>query len=682
LSKNTMTKKHRGFKYYPWVMALRSALLAFCMVFGCGSAVMAEPIPWRSTQIDIGANNEPLNGFLTRLLTTQGISSSMTPAVATARVNGRFKGDIGKTFNNLIETYGLAWFYDGTTLEICSLGEFDSRLLSVDPSDLARLERNLRQFRLFDTRYPLRISAADGQVIVSGPPNYVAMVASVADRIAETPSKPKTGIEVRVFRLKYARAADTTVVMGGVETYISGIARVLNEMVSETRFEPSTNGTRVLPRTVPGLRGKGMLSVGRGEMPTAPGFGNAAAIANAAGGNNADITPLGLQTPGSSGGASAPENAAMRAARDAPSSRLATVRAEPRLNAVVVRDSPDRMPMYERLIKDLDVDLPLIEIEAAVIDVSDDKSQELGVDWRAHGRRFDISSSPNGFAGNGSRPNNDANSLLNTGDPLSAGAGLVGTLIFGSARQYFLSRLNALSNVGDARTVARPRVLTIDNTEAVLQSTSEFFVRVAGERQVDLFNVTLGLTLRVTPTLVEDGQGKRVKMIVRIEDGNANSGQEVDRIPVVSRNAIATQAVVGEGQSLLIGGYVIEENSGVRTGVPGLSNVPVLGYLFSQNSTKFRRVERMFMITPRIVTINDLAASIPSQPQPITLPVAPLPSVPALPNAVTPPVSAPAGPTSPTTEPAPARADPTPSQPASAPARFVRPARSNNQRRS
>jgi type III secretion protein C len=672
-----MKIKQCGFNNYPWVSALRSALLAFCMVFGCGSAALAEPIPWRGVQIDIGANNEPLNAFLTRLLTTQGISSTMTPAVATARISGRFKGNIGKTFGDLMETYGLAWFYDGTTLEICSLGEFDSRLLTVDPSDLARLERNLRQFRLFDTRYPLRISAADGQVIVSGPPNYVAMVAQVADRVAETPSKPKTGVEVRVFRLKYARAADTTVVMSGVETTISGIARVLNEMVSEVRFEPPAAGSRALPRTLPGLRGKGLLAVGRGDAtPASPGFGNVAAALNAGGGSNADVTPLGLQTPGFSGGGPASEGAALRAAREVPSSRFSAVRAEPRINAVVVRDSPDRMPMYERLIKDLDVDLPLIEIEAAVIDVSDDKSEELGVDWRAHGRRLDISSSPNGFAGNGTRLNNDANRLLNTGDPVSAGGGLVGTLLFGSARSYFLSRLNALSNVGDARTVARPRVLTIDNTEAVLQSTSEFFVRVAGERQVDLFNVTLGLTLRVTPTLVEDSQGKRVKMIVRIEDGNTNSGQEVDRIPVVSRNAIATQAVVGEGQSLLIGGYVLEENSGSRAGVPGLSNVPVLGYLFSQNSTRFRRVERLFMITPRIVTINDLASSLPSQPQPVTVPPASDSVAPGAPNQMTP--SVPSSALEPSVDPLSAQ----PPAAAPTPTRLARPTRANRQRSS
>jgi type III secretion protein C len=472
---------------------------------------------------------------------------------------------------------------------------------------VGRLERTLRQFRLLDARYPLRLSGVDGQVIVSGPPRYVDMVASVADRVALTPTKGKLGLDIRVFRLKYAKAADTTVVVGGVETRISGVARVLQEIVSDARLEPLDND-RVQPRNLPGLRGKGMLSIGRVNAASSSAFGTNAENDPA---NSSDVQPLGAVPPGTTNPAPSPPRVQTSLTGG---NRYATVRAEPRMNAVIVRDSSERMAMYERLIKDLDIDLSLIEIEATVIDISDSKAQELGVDWRAHGRRIDISTSPNGLAGNGTRVDNIANNLLNTGEPTSSGSGLVGTLIFGSARSYFLARVNALSNNGDAKTVARPRVLTIDNTEAVLQSNNEFFVRVAGERQVDLFNVTVGLTLRVTPTLVEDASGRRVKLIVRIEDGTANSGQEVDRIPVVSRNSIATQAVVGEGQSLLIGGYMIEERSESKAGVPGLSGVPILGWLFGQKSTKFRQVERMFMITPRLITINDLGAVNPLKP--------------------------------------------------------------------
>jgi type III secretion protein C len=286
------------------------------------------------------------------------------------------------------------------------------------------------------------------------------------------------------------------------------------------------------------------------------------------------------------------------------------VRAEPRTNAVIVRDTPDRMPMYARLIEALDIETALLEIEASVIDISDEKSESLGVDWRLHGRRFDVAGSPNGLAGRGNLPDNQrnaANDLLYSNNPLSVGAGLVGTLIFGNERNYFLARVNALAEQGDARLIARPRVLTIDNTEAVLQSTREFYVRVAGRDEVDLFNVSLGLTMRVTPTVVDDGQGVRVKLVVRIEDGAIQGNSSVDQIPIVSRNAIATQALVGDGQSLLIGGYRIEERRNDRSEVPGLSRVPVLGWLFGQRGKSVQRVERMFMITPRIVNLRQVA---------------------------------------------------------------------------
>lgn len=599
----------------PFLCHLRAAALGL-LLLAFGSGAVAQNIPWRDGVFDLQAVNEPLNVFLTRLLTLQGIPTTMSPAVATGRVNGRFKGSASTVFKGVVDTYGLAWVFDGTTVEICSLSELETRLLEVEPGDVARLDRTLRQFRLSDPRYPLRVSGTDGQIMVSGPPRFVDMVVSVADKVAQTPTKPRTGIDVRVFRLRYARAADTVVTIGGVDTSVAGIARVLNEMVSELRLEP-LSATRSLPRNLPGLRGKGLAAIGRTDASAgAAALGTAsltaatnAALAGASGGD------LGMAMPVGSNSGVGTESAAMRAVRETPFTRSATVRAEPRINAVIVRDRPERMPMYQRLIEALDVDMALIEIEASVIDVSDDKSQQLGIDWRAHGSKFDISSSPNNLAGTGALPTNIAGDLLRSGDPISAGAGLVGTLIFGSGRSYFLARLNALTDSGDARTVSKPRVLTIDNTEAVLQSTSEFFVRVAGERQVDLFNVSLGLTMRVTPTLVDDPQGKRIKMIVRIEDGNTNSGQQVDRIPVVNRNSISTQAVVGDGQSLLIGGYVIEENASGRNGVPVLSDVPILGWLFGQRTSKVRRVERMFMLTPRIVTLSDLSKPVALAPQ-------------------------------------------------------------------
>ncbi|MCY7314627.1 MAG: type III secretion system outer membrane ring subunit SctC [Rubrivivax sp.] len=582
-------------------------LRALSLAVAAPTPVAAQDLPWRGN-FDLNATNEPLNVFLTRLLTLQGIPTVMSPAVATGRVNGRFKGQAGKVFKEMAETYGLAWFYDGVTLEVCSLAELETRLLEVDAADLPRLERALRQFRLSDARYPLRSSGIDGQLLISGPPRFVELVSSVADRVAMAPTRPKLSTDVRLFRLKHARAADTTVSIGGVDTLVPGVARILNDIVNDMRAEPSPT-SRNRARNEPGLRGKGLIAAGNGARANGgdfpePQFNRNGGTAGAAGATTGSLlSPYGPVPPRAGAGLApdaSPDSSAPRAARDG-NDRQAVVRAEPRLNAVIVRDVPERMALYARLIESLDIETPLIEIEATVIDITDGKSEQLGIDWRSHGKRFDVTSSPNGLAGRGNSPTNDASDLLPTNPLVSAGSGFVGTLLFGASRTYFLARLNALTESGDARTSSKPRVLTIDNNEAVLQSTNEFFVRVAGNQQVDLFNVTLGLTMRVTPTLIEDAQGKRIKMIVRIEDGNTNNGGRVDQIPIVSRNAIATQAIVGDGQSLLIGGYTIEESSNDRSGVPGLSNVPILGWLFGQRGNSTRRVERIFMLTPRIV---------------------------------------------------------------------------------
>jgi type III secretion protein C len=599
--------QHRIKALRAWIA--RWALLTCCLALPLAHA---QDIPWRKpTSFDLQAVNEPLNLFLTRLFTLHGMPATMSPAVASGRVNGRFRGRIEVVFKELAETYGLTWYYDGATVHIYSLGELETRLLQVEPVDTPRIERMLKQMRLNDSRFPLRIGSPEGQVLVSGPPRYVELVSDVVASIADSPTQLKGNLEIRVFRLKYARAADTTVSIAGIDTQIPGIANILNEVVGDIRPVVQAN-SKTQPRTVKGLRGKGLRSIGRSTEAAMLPSGSASSAEGPSTAAQALLSPalgalerqrLAGQDP-SGGDQAAPQR-----------EKEAAVRAEPRLNAVIVRDTPERMPMYARLIEALDVDTPLMEIEASVIDVSDDKSEQLGIDWRAHSKRLDVTSSPNTLAGTGGQERNVANDLLYSTNPLSAGKGLLGTLLFGNDRNYFMARVNALAENGDAKLISRPRVLTIDNTEAVLQSTREFYVRVAGRDQVDLFNVSLGLTMRVTPTLVEDGNGRRFKLIIRIEDGNTTGGGTVDQIPVVNRNAISTQAVVGDGQSLLIGGYVIEERREGRSGVPILSDLPGVRWLFGQRSSSVQRVERMFMITPRLVSLSNLvlpAANVPA----------------------------------------------------------------------
>jgi type III secretion protein C len=561
--------------------------LALVLCLGTVPPASGQAIPWRRANIDLQASNEPLNVFLARIVTWQGISASISATVASGRVNGRFRGPAETIFRDLADTYGLTWYYDGSTLHVASLSENESRLLQVPPHDLPRVERILREMRLEDRRFPLRIDATEGTIYVGGPPKYVEVVSGIVDAVAQAPSRPASRLETRVFTLRHARAADTVVGIGGVETTVPGVARVL--AVTMGNAEPRQTESRTLPRTVPGLQGTGLVSIGRGQRGAEPPSGTAAASgAGAEAGVGADR-----------GSAKSVPRVSADPGPSASEVRASSVTADLRTNSVIVRDVGDRMPMYADIIRQLDVELPMVDIEATVIDVSGGKSEQLGIDWRLHGNKVDISSSPNGLAGTGREPRNSANDLLFGGGLASAGRGLIGTVVLGNERSYLLARINALAESGDARVAANPRIITLNNHEAVLQSTSDFFVRVAGREQVDLFQVSTGLTLRVTPTLVDDAGGPRFRLVVKIEDGSSGGSSQVDQIPVVSRQAISTQAVVGDGESLLIGGYVIEERRDGKTSVPGLSSLPIVGTLFRQTSTEYRRVERMFLITPR-----------------------------------------------------------------------------------
>jgi type III secretion protein C len=266
------------------------------------------------------------------------------------------------------------------------------------------------------------------------------------------------------------------------------------------------------------------------------------------------------------------------------------------MSAVIVRDIPERMGRYEKLVQAMDVRPRLVEIELTIMDVSTDSLDSLGVDWHLHGKRLDFQS------GRGDRPAlgwDSAGLGQGASGPATTPLGAVFSAAIGNeARNYLLARVNALAQKGNANLVARPKVLTLDNTEALLENRSEFYVRVAGYQDTSLFKVNTGTAVRVTPLIVNESASSSVMMSIDIEDGDLAAGS-VDNIPVVRRRAVNTQALIDEGASLLIAGYTSEEKTNVTSGVPLLSSLPVLGQLFQYTEKKRLNMERFYLLTPR-----------------------------------------------------------------------------------
>lgn len=271
----------------------------------------------------------------------------------------------------------------------------------------------------------------------------------------------------------------------------------------------------------------------------------------------------------------------------------AVIQADSRLNAVIIKDIPQHMPVYEELIGMLDIPTRLIEIEAVIVDVNASNVADLGIDW-------------------GARAGNVAGGF---GRPGLAPDAVTGTIVFGrdvnpttvipNAGDFLMARVRALEGRGNARVVSRPSVLTIDNLGALIDLSETFYVQLVGERVASVVPISVGTTLRVTPHIIENGAEFSVHLTVDIEDGSIleNSPGTSQSIPRIRRSTIGTQAVMNEQESLLIGGFNTESDTRQVDQVPGLSGIPVLGNLFRKRSSKTEKRERLFLITPKILSM-------------------------------------------------------------------------------
>ncbi len=105
-----------------------------------------------------------------------------------------------------------------------------------------------------------------------------------------------------------------------------------------------------------------------------------------------------------------------------------------------------------------------------------------------------------------------------------------------------------------------------------------------------------------------------VQLLVDVEDGNIDRLKKVDELPTVRRSGISTQALVGENEALVIGGYNNEQESQRNDGVPVLGSIPLIGALFSYKTAAHQKRERLFIIKPRIISTSAQSlATIPPQ---------------------------------------------------------------------
>jgi type III secretion protein C len=599
----------------------RPARLATFLAVAAAVAAMAAPAPahaeriaWQGNRFEYVADRKDLKDVLRDFGASQHVMTWISPQVE-GTVTGRFNSSPQQFLDKMVASFGVLWYYNGAVLRIYGPNEARSATLGLQHASTSDLRQALARLQIEDPRFPVRYDDVSRTAVVSGPPHLVDLVSDVARLIDHVQVTGDT-VVVRRFPLRYASATDKTITINGRSVSVRGVAGLLRGLYGQAApgagVEPAP--ARRDTYRLPSLRETQDDATGRmpgNHVPPLPAPSGLGAVAPPAGmlpgippgmpsGMPQGAAPLARAFDDDQGRGGRRGDERMPAAPAGPS-----IEADPRGNAILVRDRAENMPAYASLIESLDMRPGVLEIDATIIEITDSALNELGIDWRLHTGHVDLQT------GNGQQQQAGNPDSLNPGGfgvfPVSGALpatpqGAVLTTVIGNAGKYLLNRISALQQNDQARVTASPRVETLDNVEALMDSKKTFYVQVAGYQSGDLYSVSAGVSLRVLPSIITSpGGAQQIRMDVHIEDGKLTP-QQVGQLPVVSNSTIDTQALINEGESLLIAGYSVIQDDNTETAVPGLSKLPVIGDMFRYRKHEGQHYQRMFLLTPRVLS--------------------------------------------------------------------------------
>ncbi|MCS3431550.1 type III secretion protein C [Klebsiella sp. BIGb0407] len=469
---------------------------------------------------------------------------------AKKRVSGNF--DLSKPkelLATLAARTGLIWYDDGSSIYMYDTSEIQSSVVRLAYAPFDRLVVFLQSSGLYDPRFPLRSNGRAGSFYVSGPPVYVELITAAAKYIDATYARPGTGeTTIRVIKLKNTFVNDRTYTQRDVPVTIPGVATVLNQLLNSSRDSAGKNGK--LARV--------NISVDNDTQTALEGMSNS---------QNGNFPPLPVFNSRQNGSSEAIPG---QSATDS-----INIVAYSDTNSLLVQGSARQVGFVEDLVNAIDLPKQQIQLSLWIIDISKDDVNELGVRWQG------------------------AAKVNNTGVTFNTSSLTPENSI------HFLADVTALARKGNAQIVSRPEILTQENIPALFDNNSSFYAKLVGERNSSLEKITYGTMISVLPRFAQRQQ--EIEMILNIQDGgvphNVDGKTEyVDNLPMVHNTQISTEARVPVGYSLLVGGYSRDQDEQHNFGIPLLKDIPYLGRLFDYSYVSNKKMVRLFLIQPRLMT--------------------------------------------------------------------------------
>lgn len=278
-----------------------------------------------------------------------------------------------------------------------------------------------------------------------------------------------------------------------------------------------------------------------------------------------------------------------------------------RTRSLILKDIPSVLEEVQRIVADLDKPTPQVLIEARIVEVNTNFSRSLGVEWGAgissSNRLTTASGSITGSSVTGGSPSNTT--MINLPATTSGSAVPTSAITIGylnAAQTLGLDlRLSAIEAIGKAKLLSTPKIMTLENEQALIRHGKKIPVTTPGTTQGTFTTVYIDANLKlvVTPQVAPDGT-VLLKLEVHKDEPDFNRTDTLGN-PAIDTRAASTQVLVKDSETVVIGGILKGSETADDSKVPGIADIPLLGALFKKQTKEATSEELLIFITPRIV---------------------------------------------------------------------------------
>lgn len=292
---------------------------------------------------------------------------------------------------------------------------------------------------------------------------------------------------------------------------------------------------------------------------------------------------------------------------------------EPRTNQLFVTDTPSKLEEVRLLLASLDVAVRQVLIEARIVEARDSFGRSLGVrlggaDLRANrggdggyglggnnrvafGTSYSDAVASSGAGGSTSTNGNFVNLPASLSNVSSVGSFALS--IFNSAANRFLTlELSAMEADGKGRIVSSPRIITADQTKALIEQGTEYpYSITAPNGATSLAFKKAVLKLEVTPQITPEGN-----IILELDINKDSRGETTTQGVAIDTKHVKTQILIENGGTVVIGGIFEMEETNQENKVPLIGDVPIVGNLFKSRTKESTKREMLVFITPKVIS--------------------------------------------------------------------------------